>query len=164
MPNEVLDVKRDLGDGKRFMVDCDTWTCPELKTAGCHFGTLEEFFLWQKQVTPPQPQDVLRFSGALNSYPWIFQLPNAIETQVRSVKQYKMGGWIIWHIFNFVCPVAILEFKMAAIRFWFSLCNIVQLGRYATEYATSLDYTLGTIHMSKIRILVWLFPVLEHAW
>ena len=45
LPNGVLGVKRVLGYGKRFIVDCITWTCHEPKSAGCHLGTLEEFFL-----------------------------------------------------------------------------------------------------------------------
>ena len=47
-----LGVKRVLGSGKRFIVDYVTWTCPELKSAGCHSGTLEEIWLQLKQNGP----------------------------------------------------------------------------------------------------------------
>ena len=52
LPNGVLGVKRVLGYGKRFIVDYVTWTCPDPKSAGCHLGTLEEFFLQPKQNGP----------------------------------------------------------------------------------------------------------------
>jgi len=54
LPNGVSGLKRVLGSGKRFMVDYVTWTSPDLKSAGCHPGTLEEFFVWAKQNGPPQ--------------------------------------------------------------------------------------------------------------
>jgi len=54
LPNGVSGLKRVLGSGKRFMVDYVTWTSPDLKSAGCHPGTLEEFFSWAKQNGSPQ--------------------------------------------------------------------------------------------------------------
>ena len=54
LPNGVLGVKRVFGSGKCFIVDYVTWTCPELKSAGCHpgTGTLEDIFLQLKQNGP----------------------------------------------------------------------------------------------------------------
>ena len=52
LPNGVLGVKRVLGYGKRFIVDYVTWTCPDPKSAGCHLGTLEDFFYSQNKMAP----------------------------------------------------------------------------------------------------------------
>jgi len=58
LPNRVFIGNRVLGSVQRFIVSLSSLTYPELKSDGCHLGTIEEFFSGPKnKMAAPEKRE-----------------------------------------------------------------------------------------------------------